>query len=778
MTLAGLSPAGALIVRAGEPFALQVGYVDENGDLQDLTGRLFALAIRYTDQTAPLLTINAELDGQAVNAVALGTAEQASQIYAAGVTRSLSYDFMELTGGATASRLTERVAVQPGSEIPGDLVPQYMDLPMLSVTVAAQRKLVVERGRPGFGAERRLYDAGLIDEPTVAAMDERYLTAGAAGAAEAASLAEIARDEAYTARDAAEVARDDSVFARFGFPSRDALLEALPVISLITSDGQSVSAADLSYIRQSGATAIPDLPGWLPAGDVYAGHFGFVGVGTREDTLKLTTSAFAYLHSLGGGTLHFTAGLFRVGNTNSDTTRIGGNWDNQAGLWVKHDNIRLKGAGENVTILQLADGQDAHVLKFGQRVGASIAVKGCGFSDLTIDGNRDNQTAADQDALFCNSGVDISTGCTDFLGERATIKECQWYGIGVQRDDFHNIILRDLTLLRTGSDLVDGKGDGSRNTGNVLEGCRGREWGLAEPETTSAAFDMRCGWLVFNCVCEILPDDPITYARDGFRVQDSGLDPDPTPKQGTVIRDCKGFGGRSKTTTISGNAGVRAKTRWARVSGGEFTGWNHGNDVANPDCFLSEPILLNNYIGAYFWQDSFSEVGAEADQPRIRVVARNNVYGLYLESVDNATIDSALVSNDYNLWISEGCTNTRVNGECFGALVKNFTNLGTGTTLGKVVGITSRSKRLVQIPVGSVGLVIGSITHQLAVTPEPDDVTFSFPSGSTVSDYGLDFWRVASVTDTTINYEVMVAKASATPGGIMNMSLVTRALEF
>ncbi|CCW20154.1 hypothetical protein EBBID32_45250 [Sphingobium indicum BiD32] len=199
MTLAGLSPAGALIVRAGEPFALQVGYVDEADALQDLTGRLFALAIRYTDQTVPILTIDAELDGLAVTAVALGTAEQASLIYAAGLARSLSYDFMELTGGATASRLTERVAVEPGSDIPGDVVPQYMDLPMLSVTVAAQRKLVVERGRPGFGAERRLYDAGLIDEPTVPKMDERYLQAGAEGARPFAEQAEAARDQALAA---------------------------------------------------------------------------------------------------------------------------------------------------------------------------------------------------------------------------------------------------------------------------------------------------------------------------------------------------------------------------------------------------------------------------------------------------------------------------------------------------------------------------------------------------------------------------------------------------
>ncbi|WP_313333218.1 SGNH/GDSL hydrolase family protein, partial [Sphingobium yanoikuyae] len=69
-------------------------------------------------------------------------------------------------------------------------------LPLLGVTVAAQRKLVSERGRPGFGAERRLYDAGKIDEPTVEKMDERYLQAGAEGARPYAEAAEAARDTA------------------------------------------------------------------------------------------------------------------------------------------------------------------------------------------------------------------------------------------------------------------------------------------------------------------------------------------------------------------------------------------------------------------------------------------------------------------------------------------------------------------------------------------------------------------------------------------------------
>lgn len=244
MTLAGLSPAGALIVRAGEPFALQVGYVDENGAAMDLTGRIFALAFRYTDQTTPFLTINAELDGHALTAVALGTGEQASQIYAAGVGRRLSYDFMELTGGATSSRLTERVAVEPGSDIPGEVVPQYMDLPLLAVTVAAQRKLVVERGRPGFGAERRLYDAGLIEAPTVDAMNEYLRGAGIEGATPILEGAQAAKNAAESSAEQAESERSLAQQARVASEANAAFAQAASPIYPDIATGMAAVAED------------------------------------------------------------------------------------------------------------------------------------------------------------------------------------------------------------------------------------------------------------------------------------------------------------------------------------------------------------------------------------------------------------------------------------------------------------------------------------------------------------------------------------------------------
>lgn len=552
---------------------------------------------------------------------------------------------------------------------------------------------------------------------------------------------------------------------------KDLDLNRYPEGYIITVDG-------LSYKRQVGATAIPDIPGWVPVAPINAAHFNFLGNGTINDTNKISISALNYLNILGGGTLHFNAGLFLLADTNTNPTRSGGEWDNHCSIWVKYNNIRLKGVGRDETILKLANGQNAHVLKFGQRAGGTIAVNGCGFSDLTIDGNRDNQTPADQATYFNNYGVDISNGTSDFIAERIRVRNCQWYAIGVQRDNFRNVIIRDFILERTGSDGIDAKGDSSINYGNLLENGFVKEWGLAEPATLSAAVDARSGWLINNVVVEIDSGDTVSYARDAFRVQDSDSDPDPTPKQGTIIRDCKAYSGKSSTTSISGNAAIRFKSRWCRVEGGEFVGWNHGINIANPDGRISNPIIRDCYKGVYAWQDSFTSVGAEADQLRVNAVIRNCVFGVHLDSVDNVSVDSTIAANGTNLWIGSGCTNTRVRGEIFGGTTANLINDGTGTSLINVAGITTKSKRLVQIPVDTTGLKSGSVAHQLSVTPAINDVTLTLERTSNVGDFIIGFAQITSVDATNVNYTVRVTTASPTAGANVGLQVVTRALEF
>lgn len=56
------------------------------------------------------------------------------------------------------------------------------------------------------------------------------------------------------------------------YPTRAALVQAV-ASGLSLADGITVTAAGLSYIAQAGATAIPDLPGLVPDGDVTPDHW-------------------------------------------------------------------------------------------------------------------------------------------------------------------------------------------------------------------------------------------------------------------------------------------------------------------------------------------------------------------------------------------------------------------------------------------------------------------------------------------------------------------------
>ena len=193
MTLAGLSPAGALIVRAGEPKTLHVFLKDREGNVQDLAGRTLSLVIRRTADRHPLFTIGAELSGDARYFVVSIPAQTASGITDAGLRQSLSHDLVETTGGGSVTRWTERVAVVEGPEMP-DLPPVSVDLPFSQAVISPHAIVVSERGATGQSAAIQLYLAGHIDAPTVEAM-EAWLSSISEDAANAVLADLVARLE-------------------------------------------------------------------------------------------------------------------------------------------------------------------------------------------------------------------------------------------------------------------------------------------------------------------------------------------------------------------------------------------------------------------------------------------------------------------------------------------------------------------------------------------------------------------------------------------------------
>lgn len=191
MTLAGLSPAGVLIVRAGEAKVLRVALMQADGVTpQDLAGRSFAMIIRRSTGLTPLLQFYAELSGDGLYATIAIAANKATEIYSTGASQALSYDIVELSGGASVSRWTERVKVEPAPALP-DMTPVWVDLPYSQALISPDAIVVTEKGGRGASASEELHEALIIPEPTVEAMDARYAGIGATAGAEAGRAAAI-----------------------------------------------------------------------------------------------------------------------------------------------------------------------------------------------------------------------------------------------------------------------------------------------------------------------------------------------------------------------------------------------------------------------------------------------------------------------------------------------------------------------------------------------------------------------------------------------------------
>ena len=58
--------------------------------------------------------------------------------------------------------------------------------------------------------------------------------------------------------------------------------------------GTVITAGGLAYVRSEGADAIADLPGWLPFGEITAGHFGFSVSGVAYENGAAIAGAIAY----------------------------------------------------------------------------------------------------------------------------------------------------------------------------------------------------------------------------------------------------------------------------------------------------------------------------------------------------------------------------------------------------------------------------------------------------------------------------------------------------
>lgn len=176
--LAGLSPAGALRVRAGQAAVLRYVPADADRAPQSVEGSSCVLVLRRTNSIMPILTIEGFISGDGMYFTFPISAQQASEIYEIGVIAGLAYDIVETTQGGSTIRLTARISVEAGPALEDEIVPVWEELPVSQVLLRPDTIVVSELGARGKSAATQAYDEGLIDDPTSAALAAKLSAMG------------------------------------------------------------------------------------------------------------------------------------------------------------------------------------------------------------------------------------------------------------------------------------------------------------------------------------------------------------------------------------------------------------------------------------------------------------------------------------------------------------------------------------------------------------------------------------------------------------------------
>jgi parallel beta-helix repeat protein len=158
-------------------------------------------------------------------------------------------------------------------------------------------------------------------------------------------------------------------------------------------------------------TAAFGIGGIVPFNIIDVTNLGAVGDGATDvsDVLQAAIDSL----SEHGGVVFMPAGRYIVSRS----------------IEIRVDGVTLQGEGMGATILQLRDGVDEHITGIVRTAEGQIS-KNITVQDLTIDGNRQNQAADQNQHYGFYSGVTPDQPHTDedIMCHRVEIRNCSGYG--------------------------------------------------------------------------------------------------------------------------------------------------------------------------------------------------------------------------------------------------------------------------------------------------------------------------------------------------------------
>jgi len=375
-------------------------------------------------------------------------------------------------------------------------------------------------------------------------------------------------------------------------PTR-ASLTAAAAGNFAPGDGAFWHAAGLQYVRQSGATMIPDLPGWAPLGDWDVGHFGaYPGAASAAEarTVAIAMQAAYDAAAAAGQPLHIGAGTWFI-HMNSDeiVTATAGN--RIAPLRFAADGAVVRGAGMANTIIRCWSGGVYGAISWRRMPLENGAPKITGglYADFTVDGGVDNPSdATDGFAAGVASNIDGVTF------ERLRFRNANQYGLGIQNGGNRRALIIDCAFENTGFDGLDFKNNNP----------------IGEP---SAGWAMQVVRPRFNNCCRgtyASPGSWLDIMGEGCQVTDatfSGMGT--TGNALSLLRIKQGM----DATNTQGNGGWRSVVRGMQVEYNAASPLPDLIEVRAPWCVIEDLRQSGAVLGP-------GKVGVRVTQPFVRVV--------------------------------------------------------------------------------------------------------------------------------------------------------------
>ena len=465
-----------------------------------------------------------------------------------------------------------------------------------------------------------------------------------------------------------------------------------------------------------------------------------VGDGAADDGAAIQAAIDAVTAT--GGVVYFPVGTYLI-------EAAGGS----IGLSLK-DNVILLGQGPG-SIIKLKNGADSHLIN------VASGVNDCGVLNLTLDGNRANQTL--QVHALRAVGVDGLTV------QNCTIKSAFHYGIGIQDGTNKRVKLDNLYVHDTGGDGIDIKNKNDDNEDVQLSNITVESWGNNGSLTIQTGIDCRGPVRANN----IWISSPVAADAVGYRFRPGEL------------LDANGLGAhRSSLTNFdirmgagAAQVGVSVVARDVSVGHGYINGGFRG--VVVQDSGFSAAGVTVDGASDDGWVLDAGGGGLDADKAVLVGCQslNNGVDGFTLEAAGDHLVGCIASGNGaYGARIEASATNARiVGGDYSSNTTAAITDGGTGTLIRNAVGhIVENYVESASLTLDSTGSKTATIAHGLAGTPDPKKCSIVHVRETAVADHAIGFYQIDSVDSTNIVVRARVTTASATGGATFKLGVTVR----